>query len=240
MAGDSLAYSAILGLSHWSSAHPTSPLVVRIHAVMGCPLSGAASLRLGGVVSSSTLPGCSTFVADTTALLRKLHPNTSFVMMGLGDLCDHRFTDGPLADGKWHHLGQPAFDKWEMQKIRYAVDSFDSVGVPMVWATFPEIKVKPNPDGNGKTPENDPNRVRIYNAMLAKAIRGTHHSELIDLAGWVRRFPGGEFSPAIRPDGVHFSESGGSDIAANWLGPQLVQAARGTPTPQPPSGRASH
>jgi hypothetical protein len=227
--GDSVAYTTLHGLFDWSDAHPKTPLAVGTKIVFGCPVSGPATVRFNDNVQG-VYPQCKTFVADTTALLRETHPKSALVLQGLGDVADHRFTNGPLADGKWHHIGEPAFDRWEMGKIRYAVDSFDSVGVPIMWATYPDLIDK---DANGNiTSESDPNRVRIYDAMLAEAIWGTHHSKLIDLAGMVRRFPGGEFSPGIRADGLHWSPSG-SDYVANWLAPQLLQAAHHTSAKQP-------
>ena len=71
------------------------------------------------------------------------------------------------------------------------------------------------------------------------AFRGTFHEvrpdrivnlgDIIDLAEWMADFPGGEFSPDLRIDGVHFTESGYrflADRVAEFIKPRAGAASR--------------
>ena len=62
--------------------------------------------------------------------------------------------------------------------------------------------------------------MRRYNAILARVAQQRPELRVVDLAGWVRRWPGGELDAALRPDGVHFDEN----VAANEVSPWLSRA----------------
>lgn len=191
---------------------------------------GRLVVQTSGVVAvEHTWPDCDTFVADSTAEAERLRPQVMFVVMGLGDLGDHRFDSGPLADGRWHHLGQVEFDQWELAQLRRAAVAFSGVGVPVVLATFPEVRVKPYPDGDGSAAENDPARVRRFNELLREATAGRPNLQVIDFASWVKRWPAGEFAPTLRTDGVHLSQPNGSDVAVRFLAPYLLRDAARSP-----------
>jgi peptidoglycan/LPS O-acetylase OafA/YrhL len=224
LAGDSMALTMVQGFKDWNRAHPGEAFAFTSHLEMGCPVSGKAIVELGGKVSH-TFPECNTFVADTAAQAAREHPQAMFVIIGLADLGDHRFESGPLADGRWHHLGEPAFDRWELDQLRHAATAFASTGVPVVWATFPDVQVHPLPDGDGTAPENDPARVQRFNELLGQAVAGLPNVHLVDFNAWMKRWPGGEFSSSARFDGVHLSQPVGSDAAVRFVAPYILRAA---------------
>lgn len=78
--------------------------------------------------------------------------------------------------------------------------------------------------GNPPYPEAETERVDLFNRMLSRVAAERPEAEVLDLAGWMRSRPGGEFEPSLRPDGVHFSEDGTNEVA-QWLGPVLLESA---------------
>lgn len=48
---------------------------------------------------------------------------------------------------------------------------------------------------------------------------------VVDLAAHVAARPGGEFDPALRADGVHFTQGGAQEVVGAWLGEAILHAA---------------
>ena len=229
LVGDSLAFTLLPGLQAWPAAHPTSGMQLTWRISMGCPLSGGAIVKLGGK-AGQTFPDCGTLVDDAAAKMATDQPDVVLVVGGFADLGDHKFTSGPLADGRWHHLGQPDFDAWELSRLQRAADLWEAQGVRVVWATMPVINVTPLPGGDGTASENDPARLARYNALVRLATAGRAGFTLTDLGAWMATLPGGALDPRWRSDGVHLTVPAGADAVARHLLP-LAYAAVARPVP---------
>jgi len=229
LVGDSLAYTLLPGLKTWVADHPAAAATLSWRLSMGCPLSGQAIVKLGGK-SRPTFPDCSSLVDDGAAKMTDDHPDAALVVGGLADLGDHRFESGPLADGRWHHLGEPAFDQWVLARLQRAADLWQARGLHVVWATMPAIRVEPLAGGDGTASENDPARRARFNDLVRLAAGGRPNFTVADFAGWMDALPGGALDPRWRSDGVHLTVPAGTDAAAKDL-MVAVYAALGRPTP---------
>ena len=113
-----------------------------------------------------------------------------------------------------------------------AVDVFVSRGITPVWLTSPYIE----PSKSTQPPNHDPSghraRMTRFNEILREVQQERPQLRLVDLAGWMRRWPDGQFDPTLRPDGVHFDEDASAHLIAPWLGPAILRAY-GAPAPQP-------
>lgn len=228
--GDSVAYTFANGAQAWTRAHASTPLALEYHIEMGCPITGQSIVRLGGRVLH-TFPDCNRFVSDTAAQMAFEKPDVVFVLAGLADLADHKLVSGPLADGRWHHLGEPAFDQWELVRLTNAADRWQASGVPVVWASFPAVNLAPLPGGDGTVHENDTARQQRFNQLLLQAAAGHPALTFVDLAQFMNSLPGGALSSRWRSDGVHFTVDGSTE-AADFVVPALFRAA-GRPAPAP-------
>ena len=54
--------------------------------------------------------------------------------------------------------------------------------------------------------------------------------QIVDLAAWMARWPGGEYDRALRPDGVHLTIAASRDSLAPWLAAELVRCSKARPT----------
>ena len=214
--GDSLSWFVSTGLTDWGKTHSTFSLDL--------PGAGCGSAR-GGVVDylglhDSVSAVCPSLVNDITQQVRELHPTSVVITASGRDLADWTFPDGSKG-----HLGQPAFDRWMAGQVQQVADAAARQGIPVVWLLEPHMRANAFSTRSWRDfPENDPARMDRLNTLITRAVdrlpKGSRVTTL-DLGAFARRHPGGEFDPAFRPDGAHFSIPGILDIA-RWLGPDLM------------------
>ena len=216
LAGDSVAWSLLPGLSLWNDRHPARALQVDTHLAFGCPAGGPG--RTWILEEQQTFPECDSWHADLGAAIARSSPDLVVLVMGLGDL------GGRPIDGEWRPPGDPVHDRWLADRLDTLATVIDAQGVPAVWLTFPHVRV---PDTRDPTrpwqdvPVNDPTRVDRYNELVRATVDRHPGIEVVDLASWVDTWRDGSFHPQDR-DGVHFT-FGGSERAGGWLAPLLLQ-----------------
>ena len=118
--GDSVAYTAVIGLTKDSIRH--YGVKVCPEAALGCDLDLAPS-RLGGVVYQGQ-PGvnCGSWQSDWRHDVRKVHPEVAGLLIGRFELADHFY------GGSWVHVGQPGWDRHLSPELDQAVTILSSVG----------------------------------------------------------------------------------------------------------------
>ncbi|NLA35008.1 MAG: acyltransferase family protein [Actinobacteria bacterium] len=151
------------------------------------------------------------------------------VIVASGGLWD--ITDRTLAGSKrWTHIGEPDYDAYLIAELSARHDEWAAHGARVVWTTIPTFNPVYYPENlMGKPPyaEAEAGRSERFNELLRQAMAVRPDAVIIDLASWMREYPGGEYAPALRSDGVHFLESSAVE-AAEWLLPQL-EAVRPRP-----------
>jgi hypothetical protein len=138
-------------------------------------------------------------------------------MSGLFEMGERRI------DGQWRHIGDPAYDRWLRDRIAAVADILASRRVPVVWATYPHVRMHDPADPTvawADMDENDPARVDRLNRIVAEVVRDRPGFRMLDLAAWTRTLPGGEFAPELR-DGVHFRWRAAEQLG-DWLVPEIL------------------
>ena len=104
-----------------------------------------------------------------------------------------------------------------------------TTGAKVVWTSAPRWNPRYQPDqfmGRPPYAEAGAGRSDRYNQVLNAAVGGMPGVHVLDLAGWMRYFPGGEFSPDLRTDGVHLTPQSTDVVASDFLGPWVVAIGR--------------
>jgi hypothetical protein len=105
-----------------------------------------------------------------------------------------------------------------------AVDALSANGNVVVWLTSPRIEFGRGQQGiDGDHPINDPRRMDRLNELIRQVDADRDEMVVLDLVTYLRSLPGDEMDPALRPDGVHFSEEASTDLV-DWLGPAIIDA----------------
>jgi peptidoglycan/LPS O-acetylase OafA/YrhL/lysophospholipase L1-like esterase len=215
LAGDSVAWSLLAGFVGWNSRNVDHTVQVDTHIAFGCPAGGPGTTRV--VIEQATYPDCAPWHAELAQAVDRSSPDVVVLAMGLADL------GGRPLDGEWRLPGDPVHDRWLLDRLDALATTMEQRGVPVVWLTFPHIRLVDTGDPTrawSDIPVNDPARVDRFNELLRETVARHPGIELVDLATWVDSWPNGSFDPHNR-DGVHFSLAG-SDRVGRWLVPRLL------------------
>ena len=118
LVGDSLALTVAVGMAPFAKSYGID-LGGRSHT--GCGVATALPLSDHGVVGDpfTNCPTWPTWWADD---VRELHPQVVGLVIGFWEVVDRWY------QGRWQHLGDPAFDAYETAQIERAVPSSRRVG----------------------------------------------------------------------------------------------------------------
>ncbi|SCF45388.1 acyltransferase family protein [Micromonospora mirobrigensis] len=194
-------------------------LAVSVRAVQGCGIARLPELRyVGG--DHTNYPGCETWDNRWWRSVDADDPDVAVILLDRWELVDRRL------DGRWQHVGDPAYDAYLAGELDRAIDIAGGRGAHVVLLTAPYTRRAERPDG-GLWPEDDAQRVDAWNRLLADAAERKKAS-LLDLNR--RVCPDGEFSweaggIRVRSDGLHFTPRGVREWIAPWLLPELHRLA---------------
>jgi hypothetical protein len=249
--GDSVAWR--LGFAMLAS-QPQNPYDVNIYngAIVGCGLVRSTQYMAHDVPDTMT-PACNSssptavqWPAQWKADLDQFHPNVVVVLAGRWELDDR------LIDGKWLHLGDPAFDADLKASMEQAVRVATSTGALLVFMTSPCFD-SGEQDNGLPWPEDSAARLTAYNDLV-RQVAAQHPAtvQVYDLDALL--CPGGTFTTYF--DGIQIRDGDGVHIvptaaAGQWLDnrilPDVIRVGRlqmdggqlNTPTPATPPATAS-
>ncbi len=232
--GDSTALVTGIGLSGWLG--PDGPMVpVGGDTGLGCGLTRVGVIRYGDSLRPADAD-CGQWTERWPALAAAVHPDIAVIEVGPFDVADHLFP----GDSVWRAPGDPIYDATMHQELLGAVDVFLSRGIHTVVLTSPDINDQSQ--SSGPVPESDPRRMAVLNATIWQVASERPALRVVDLARWLQTgWPGGEFDPELRPDGIHFTIFSAAADVAPWLAPAILHAtglARPSPTVAPTQARS--
>ncbi len=230
LTGDSVAWR--LGFAVQVS-QPQSAYDVSIDngALLGCGVLQSTEYVAHGVpdptssACNTSSPASSRWPALWSADLHQFQPNVVVLLAGRWELMDR------LVNGRWQHIGEPAFDAEVRRSLEQAVRVGTSTGALMVLMTAPCFDSGEQSNGQ-PWPEDSPTRLADFNSIV-RQVAAEHPAtvSLLDFGGMV--CPGGQYSTSV--DGVQLRDGDGVHIvpapaAGQWLDarllPELVRVGR--------------
>jgi hypothetical protein len=219
--GDSLALTVAVGMAPYASAYGID-LGGRSHT--GCGVALALPLDDHGVVGEP-FSNCRTWPSWWADDVGQLHPQVVGLVIGFWEVVDRWY------QGRWQHLGDPAFDAYETAQLERAVDILGSGGAKVALFTAPYFHTGEQPDGS-PWPQDDPARIDRLNSIIDTVAAG-HPGEVRVVPLHAVLDPGGRFTWTIagqvvrQGDGVHTTVAAGPLLARSLL-PELATLGRGT------------
>ena len=216
--GDSVAQTTAAGLGPLASQYGGA---IANEGIMGCGVVTASPYVYFGQ-QADLLPQCQTWPATWRGAVVRDDPDVVAVLVGRWELMDRFF------QGRWTHLGDPAFDAYVKSQVERGIAIAASRRAKVALLTVPYYLRGHTPTG-GLFPEDDPARVDHENALLRQvAARYPGLVSVVDFGAFVS--PGGHFTTdlggvQVRSDGVHMTPQLGT-ILAPWIMPQLVAIGR--------------
>ena len=218
--GDSFAESIVIGLQRWGLL--TGDAAVMDATVPACAF-GRTGLNRGISIWRRESDECRNRDRMLLESIAEFDPQVVVIAGGLWDVTDRK----PDGFRRWTHIGSPDYDQFLAGEMNHLIDLLAGDGRTVLWANSPHWDPVPGSVifmGQPPYVEADPARADAYNTLLSGVVGARPDVEILDIAGWMQSQPSGEFDPALRPDGVHFSEASTDQVAA-WLGPTLLSLA---------------
>jgi peptidoglycan/LPS O-acetylase OafA/YrhL len=220
--GDSTAMMVGFGLANWNAE--SGALVPSAQTAMGCGavIEPAARYRYQGR-EWTVGDDCARLWSDWETAVETFDPHVVVMLTGPFDVADHLLP----GDSVWRAPGDPVYDAYLAERYRAATEILSANGALVVWLSSPHIETHRGiatapPEGWS---ESEPGRIDRVNDLIAAAVEADDHAVLVDFAGHLASYPGGELDPRLRPDGIHLStdpEANATDQVGAWLGPELL------------------
>jgi peptidoglycan/LPS O-acetylase OafA/YrhL len=191
------------------------------HSVLGCGIVTGGPYRVFGKQYPDNHV-CDVWQQRWLRQLRADRPDEVLLLVGRWETMDRYY------QGRWQHLGDPAFDGYLAALLGNAITLLGSTGARVVVATEPYNRGGEQPDGS-LYPEDDPSRVTYWNWLL-RAVAAAHPgTRVLDLSREL--CPNGTFTwtvdgVQVRSDGIHLTQAGVQWLAP-WLLHELYQDAPG-------------
>ncbi len=218
--GDSLSLTVGFWMTPYASQYG---LVLRGRELDGCGLATAVPFNLHGSATYPLAP-CATWPTLWKNDVDRMHPQAVALVIGWWETMDR------LYQGTWQHLGDPAFDAYEMGQLEEAVSVLGSGGAHIVMFTAPYFSSGEQLNGQ-PWDEDAPARVNLLNQMV-EAVAAKHPDKVSVVPLNKYLDPDGHYTLRINgqvmrlADGVHTSQAAGTYLAPKVL-PVLAAAAAG-------------
>jgi hypothetical protein len=203
--GDSIALTLGMGLS--VDARQQYGATVADDASVGCDLDPQLQVVISGKVGPAT-PGCDNWRGLWPFLIAGQRPQVVALGLGRWEIGDH------LLNGRWVHIGEPAWNDHLASDLQYAVAILHSFGAKVVLFTMPYVDPSDRqPDGQ-PWPEDSPARVQAYNALVQQVAH--EHPGVVNVIDLNKMLsPDGVYTSSLSgvavrsTDGIHISVGGG-------------------------------
>jgi peptidoglycan/LPS O-acetylase OafA/YrhL len=217
--GDSVSLTLFMGIYRQAAA---AGLEIIPRGVVGCGLSVALPLVDQGVIGDP-FPDCPNWPSWWAHDVAYYRPKLVCLITGYWETMDRFY------EGRFQHLGDPAFDAYVTAQLWKAIRILSSTGAKVAVFTSPYFENGEQPDGQ-LWPEANPERVDDYNRIVRKvAAQDPSVVSVVDFGAYLD--PKGHFTSTIdgitvrAGDGVHTTLAGDALVAPKII-PQLVSLVR--------------
>ena len=195
-------------------------IVFQNEGILGCGVVQGGPFTYFGA-SHEALPQCEAWQQTWQAAVDRDHPDLAMILIGRWELMNRKF------QGRWTHVGDPAFDAYLASEIETSIRIASSTGARVAMATTPYYHRGDRADG-GEWPEDEPARVDKVNGLI-RAVAARHPGQVVMVDVGARLSPEGHLAMDVggvklRSDGVHISNEAGPWLGP-WLFPQLLDIA---------------
>ncbi len=208
--GDSVAWTMMRYLP------PTPGLAFTNYTTIGCGIARGGPYRYVGQTLNQK-PECDAWPSRWSQRINHDRPDVVLLIVGRWEVVDR------MNEGVWTDILETGYEDYLRGELNRALDILGATGARIVVTTEPYNRRAEKPDGS-LYPEDDPDRVDEWNALLRSVVKPRKNVEVLDLND--KLGPGGVYTNWVdgirmRSDGVHPTPQ-----AVKWLTPWLTDALR--------------
>jgi hypothetical protein len=208
--GDSVAWTMMRYLP------PIPELSFSNYTTIGCGVARGGPYRYFGQTLNQK-PECDAWPSRWAQRINHDRPDVVLLMVGRWEVVDR------TSEGRWTHIGDPAYDTYLRGELNRALDILGSTGARIVVTTEPYNRRGEKSDGS-LYPEDRPGRVDDWNTLLRDVVAKRPNVSILDLNK--KLCPNGVYTSKVngiktRIDGVHPTPE-----AVKWLTPWLADALK--------------
>ncbi len=206
--GDSVALTLGVGFSQMQKQYGVS---VVNRGWVGCGVA-RRSLATDGRTVWPAWPDCAVWPSHWASWVHQYRPAVAALMAGRWEVVDR------FVNGRWTHLGDPAFDAYIAGELDTAIATLSSEGARVILFTAPYYRKTELPDGSTSVAD-DPARIDRFNVLVREAAaRHPRVTRVVDANAIL--CPDGRYTQKINgvdvrfpSDGIHITEPGDKLVA---------------------------
>jgi peptidoglycan/LPS O-acetylase OafA/YrhL len=207
MVGDSLSLTVAVGLAPYAHKYGVD---LGGKSTTGCGVAVALPVNVHGVIGEP-FPDCPLWPKNWAYDVQVLRPQVVGLVIGWWETADRMY------QGRWQHLGDPAFDAYETAQLEKAVTILSSQGARVALFTAPYFHSGDQPNGE-PWDQDSPARVNRLN-QIVEAVAAQHPGVVSVIPLHQYLDPQGQFTWSIdgnvirQPDGIHTTLATGAYLA---------------------------
>lgn len=213
--GDSTSLITGLGLAWWGLGTEKA-VPADGSSALGCGLLPVHARLLGGSVDAKA-GECNDPAVTWPELADRNEADLAVIQVGAWEVTDQQLVpDGPFLEPADPELETAMLD----QLIRVSEGLLETVEL-VVFVTNPDVGAPriASSGGEGLHPEYDPARMEAFRSLQSRVAAADSRIVMVELDEWITD----RDDTRLRPDGVHFSWETATEVAHEWLGPEILE-----------------
>jgi lysophospholipase L1-like esterase len=212
--GDSTSLITGLGLARWAL---DTELAVPADgsSALGCGLLPVHARLLEGAVDEK-VGDCGDPAVEWPVLADQNEADVAVIQVGAWEVANQQLVEG----GPFLSVTDPEFETVLLdQMIRVGDGLLETVEL-VVFVTNPDVGAAriEGSGGDGLHPEYDPARMEAFRSLQSRVATADNRIVIAALDQWIAD----RDDARLRPDGVHFSWETATEVAHEWLGPEIL------------------
>lgn len=212
--GDSASLITGLGLAWWA-LDTEKAVPADGSSALGCGLLPVHARMIAGAVHEK-VGDCGDPSVEWPVLAAENEADVAVIQLGAWEVADQQLVeDGPFLGVNDPELETALLD----QMIRVSDGLLETVEL-VVFVTNPDVGAAriERAGGDGLHPEYDPARMEAFRSLQSRVATADNRIVIAALDQWIAT----RDDARLRPDGVHFSFETATEVAHEWLGPEIL------------------
>jgi peptidoglycan/LPS O-acetylase OafA/YrhL/lysophospholipase L1-like esterase len=212
--GDSTSLITGLGLASWALGTDQA-VAADGSSALGCGLLPVHARLIEGAIDEKA-GDCGDPAVKWPQLAAQNQADVAVIQVGAWEVHDQQLSDG----GPFLSLTDPELETMLLDQMIRVTDGLLETVELVVFVANPDVGAAriETAGGDGPHPEYDPARMEAFRSLQSRVATADKRIVIAALDQWIAD----RDDARLRPDGVHFSWETATEVAREWLGPEIL------------------